>query len=248
MKNSNSATRTAGIIIIGNEILTGKVQDANSFYLATELRSLGVDVRRISVIPDEIEIIGREAVKFSNSYDYVFTTGGVGPTHDDVTMAGIAKGFGVGLVVQSELKKVLFDRFGNSPNDAVLKMSEVPDGAETISHRDTRFPVVVFKNIFIFPGIPDHFRNKFSLIKDRFRSPLFYLKRLFLNAAESDIAGILNRAVSKNTDVIFGSYPVSGEHEYRVIVTAESKSEKSLKKALNDLITGIPENILVKIE
>ena len=87
--------KTAGIIIIGNEILSAKVRDINSFYLASELRALGVDVRRISVIPDEIGSIAGEASEFSNAYDYVFTSGGVGPTHDDVTMAGIAKGFGL---------------------------------------------------------------------------------------------------------------------------------------------------------
>ncbi|MFB3061740.1 MAG: molybdopterin-binding protein, partial [Candidatus Binatia bacterium] len=77
-------SKTAGIIIIGNEILSGKTQDSNSYFLCTELRALGVDVQRVSVIPDEIQLIGEEAVAFSRKCDFVFTTGGVGPTHDDV--------------------------------------------------------------------------------------------------------------------------------------------------------------------
>ena len=94
----NAATRTAGIIIIGDEILSGKVQDSNSFYLASELRKLGVGLMRISVIPDNTEVIGNEAVDFSRQYDFVFTSGGVGPTHDDVTMEGLARGFAVRLI------------------------------------------------------------------------------------------------------------------------------------------------------
>jgi FAD synthetase len=89
----NTSTRTAGIIIIGDEILSGKIQDVNSFYLASELRKLGVNLMRISVIPDNTEVIGNEAVEFSGKHDFVFTSGGVGPTHDDVTMEGIARGF-----------------------------------------------------------------------------------------------------------------------------------------------------------
>ncbi|TMA05139.1 MAG: hypothetical protein E6J89_19420 [Deltaproteobacteria bacterium] len=82
-------SKTAGIVIIGNEVLSGKTQDTNSHFLCRELRELGVEVHRISVIPDEIELIGKEVAAFSRAFDYVFTTGGVGPTHDDVTMAGI---------------------------------------------------------------------------------------------------------------------------------------------------------------
>ena len=84
--------RTAGIILIGNEILSGKVVDANAVYLCREFRALGVDVRKISVIPDEVELIAREVREFQSSYDWVFTSGGVGPTHDDVTIEGVARG------------------------------------------------------------------------------------------------------------------------------------------------------------
>lgn len=244
MKN----TKTAGIIIIGNEILSGKVQDVNSFYLASELRALGVDVRRISVIPDEIEIIGREVVEFSNRYDYVFTSGGVGPTHDDVTMAGIAEGFGVKLVRRQEIKRFLSQRYNNFFNEAVLKMTETPEGAEILVLKDMRFPLVSFKNIFIFPGIPEHCKSKFSLIKNRFRSPAFHLRRLFLNMHESDIAEILNLVVAKNSDVTIGSYPIIGNPEYKIVVTAESKSVDALNKTLDELISKIPKDIVMRIE
>ena len=244
MENS----KTAGIIIIGNEILTGKVKDINSFFLVCELRNLGVDVKRISVIPDDIEIIGKEAAEFSAQYDYVFTSGGVGPTHDDVTMAGIAQGFGVDLFEHEEIKNFLYARYKEQVNGPVLKMTEVPEGSEIHSHENMRFPVVSFRNIFIFPGIPEYMRNKFSIIKEKFRSSVFYLNRLYLNCHESNIAEILSAVVSKYNNVTFGSYPVLDKPDYRVIVTAETKSEESLKTALNDLINRLPENALVRVE
>ena len=104
----NPSIRTAGIIIIGDEILSGKVHDSNSFYLASELRKLGVSLMRISVIPDNTEVIGNEAVKFSGQYDFVFTSGGVGPTHDDVTMEGIARGFNARLIRHPNSKNISF--------------------------------------------------------------------------------------------------------------------------------------------
>ena len=90
--------KTAGIILIGNEILSGKIQDANAAYLCRELRALGVDVRRISVIPDEVQLIAEEVASFSRDFDVVFTSGGVGPTHDDVTIEGVARAMTVAVV------------------------------------------------------------------------------------------------------------------------------------------------------
>lgn len=244
----NSTARTAGIIIIGNEILSGKVQDVNSFYLTSELRTLGVDVRRISVIPDEIEVIGKEAVEFSSSYDHVFTSGGVGPTHDDVTMAGIAKGFGVRLVRHPDIERILCARYNDRLNEAVLKMAEVPEGSEIIGLGERRFPIVSFRNIFIFPGIPEHLMAKFTAIKERFRSSSFYLRRFFLNASESDIADILKEVVAMNSEVLIGSYPIVGNPEYKIMVTAESRSAEHLDRVSSELINRLPQDILVRME
>jgi molybdenum cofactor synthesis domain-containing protein len=240
--------KTAGIIIIGNEILSGKVHDVNSYYLTSELRSLGVDVRRISVIPDETEVIGAEAVKFSETYDHVFTSGGVGPTHDDVTMEGIAKGFGVKLSVHPVIRDFLIARYQNNISSPVLKMAEIPEGAEVYLEKGMRFPIVSYKNIFIFPGIPEYLIDKFSSIKDRFRGSSFYLKRLFLSIYESEFAEILNLVVSANPQVQFGSYPIQGNQEYRVIITAESRLPDQLDAALNDLMDKLPGNSIVKVE
>ncbi|MFZ2196292.1 MAG: competence/damage-inducible protein A [Thermodesulfovibrionales bacterium] len=244
----NTSTRTAGIIIIGDEILSGKVQDINSFFLASELRKLGVNLMRISVIPDNTEVIGREAMEFSGKHDFVFTSGGVGPTHDDVTMEGIARGFDTRLIRHARLEEYFRLKYGDALNKAVLKMAEVPEGSEIIDFNDMSFPLVMYRNIFIFPGIPEYLRNKFSLIKERFRSSAFYLRRLFLNANESDIAEILNTLVEESRGVLFGSYPVLGNPEYKIIITAESKSEDAVSRSMDELIRRIPENIIARVQ
>jgi molybdenum cofactor synthesis domain-containing protein len=242
------SAKTAGIIIIGNEILSGKVRDTNSSFLASELRELGISLRRVSVIPDEAEIIGREAAEFSGRYDYVFTSGGIGPTHDDVTVEGIARGFNVKVVTHPKLAKYFQGRYGDRLNAAVMKMAEVPEGAEIIDPGDMKFPLFSFRNIFIFPGIPQYLEEKFARIKERFRCPACHLKRLFMKANESDIAEILNGVVAGNTEVTFGSYPILDNTEYTVIVTAESRSMGALNGAVAELVHRLPRDIIVRVE
>jgi FAD synthetase len=248
MESTQDDIKTAGIIIIGNEILSGKVHDSNSFFLVTELRDLGVTVMRISVIPDDVDTIGREVVAFSKQFDYVFTSGGIGPTHDDVTMKGIARGFGVRLINNAALEGTFRTRYGSAVNAAMLKMAEVPEGSGLIELGDKRFPVICFGNIYIFPGIPQYLREKFTSIRDRFRCAAFYLKRIFLNAEESDIAAALNEVVEESREVAFGSYPVLDNPEYRIVVTAESRSEEKLAGAVGKLLQRLPAEKIVRVE
>ena len=200
------------------------------------------------MIPDEVEVIGRNAREFSEMYNYVFTAGGVGPTHDDVTMAGIAEGFGVKIVSHPEIRRFLSAKYSSILNEAILKMTEVPEGAEVIIFKDARFPIVTFKNIYIFPGIPEYLKKKFSLLRERFRSLPFYFKKFLLKARESEIAEILNSSVKECPDVTFGSYPVTGNPEYSVVVTAESRSDTSLSNAVNSFLNKLPADKLVRVE
>lgn len=240
--------KTAGIIIIGNEILSGKVQDTNSSFLVSELRSLGVNVRCIMVIPDEIGIIGRTTREFSEQFTYVFTSGGVGPTHDDITMEGVAAGFGRSLVRHSGIVDLFHQRYGGLVNEAVLKMALIPEGAEVIDFGNLRFPLIRFRNIYIFPGIPSYLRERFAAIRETFRSSSFYGKRIYLNANESDVAETLNRVVAAFGDITFGSYPILDNPGYKIIITADSRSEESLQKAVQEFLGALPEKIVVNVE
>jgi molybdenum cofactor synthesis domain-containing protein len=240
--------KTAGVIIIGNEILSGKVEDANSAFLAKELRGIGVNLLRISVIPDDVEIIGRETAAFSAAYDYVFTSGGVGPTHDDVTMEGIAAGFNVRIIRHHELVQHLMKYCDGRTTLAIMKMADIPEGAEIIDIGDAGLPLVSFRNVFILPGIPQYLVKKFSAVKERFRCSPFYLRRLYLDARESDIADILNKVVDENREVAFGSYPIIGNAEYKVVVTAESRSQNSVNLSVDDLLKRLPRDIVVRVD
>src|SRR5436190_2440781 len=139
---------TAGIIVIGNEILSGKTRDENSPYLARELRDLGVDVRKISVIPDELSIITNEVRQFSSAYAHVFTTGGVGPTHDDLTMEGIAAAFGRRISRHPELEASLRHFYSADLVDGNLRMADIPEGARLVGGKGMWFPVVAVENVY----------------------------------------------------------------------------------------------------
>lgn len=239
--------KTAGIILIGNEILSGKITDLNAVYLCHELRVLGVDVRRISVIPDEVELIGKEVAEFARSFDYVFTSGGVGPTHDDVTMEGIARGLGLPVIRHPELVARLGRGYGDRLNEARLRMAEVPEGAELLAP-DLRFPAVMIRNIYILPGIPEIFREKFDAIKECFRSAPFHLRNVYVSIGEGLLAEYLNGMLRKFPDLQCGSYPKLSHPEYKVRVTLESRDREYLERALEDLIARLPPDAVIKVE
>jgi molybdenum cofactor synthesis domain-containing protein len=241
-------TTTAGILIIGNEILSGKVQDANSPYLCRELRALGVEVRRISVIPDDVNTIAEESSTFSGAYDIVFTTGGVGPTHDDVTVEGIAKGLGRRVVIHPDLEQVVKELYPGKVNSARLRLAKVPEGAELLGQPDLVFPVVLIKNIYIFPGVPEILIQKFNGIKERFRGVPFLLKNVFVTAGEGAIAEHLNAVMREYPALLLGSYPALNNPEYRVRLTLESKDPAYLDKAFRRLLSLLPASSIAKVE
>jgi FAD synthetase len=239
--------KTAGIIIIGDEILSGKIHDDNSFFMAGALWSHGIQVCRISVIPDSIDEIAEEIRNFSIKFDYVFTSGGIGPTHDDVTIEGISEAFKVRTVVNDTLKEVLEQKLGTlSPEQ--LKMAEIPDGAELISGEILSFPLIKFRNVFVFPGIPQLLRRKFLAIEKLFNEPAVHLKKVYLGESEAMIAPLLNEIVRIHKDVKIGSYPVVDNADYCVMITLESLDDKSLDTAVARLLNAIPEEKLVRVE
>lgn len=240
--------KNAGILIIGNEILSGKTVDTNSPYLCRELRNLGVEVRRISVIPDELEAIATEVLNFSQSYDLVFTSGGVGPTHDDVTIEGIARGLGRKIWYHPELERMIKDFYGADMNPAKFKMAEVPEGAELISGEGLIFPVIVVENVYIFPGIPEILRKKFEAIKGRFGDEPFFMKQIFVDQWEVDITHCLNTLLETFPRLLLGSYPELNNPEYKVKLTLESKDKDYLEQACQQLATLLPKDSIVRVE
>ena len=239
---------TAALLVIGNEILSGKVRDTNSPFLAVELRKLGVDLERIVTIPDVIDTIARETRALSEAYDYVFTSGGIGPTHDDLTMDGIARAFDRKIVLnQSMIDRM--ERYSEKPvNDAMRKMAMIPDGAEVIDVGGLWFPVVVVGNVHIFPGIPELFEKKFHSIRDRFAGVPFHLKKFYVRENESEIADVLNALLAEFPELMLGSYPKINEAHYRVLLTLESRDDAYLERAVETLARDLPQGAIYRIE
>ncbi len=239
---------TAVILVIGNEILSGKVVDANSPYLCRELRALGVDVERVVVVPDVIEVIASEVKAMSQGYDYVFTSGGVGPTHDDVTMDGIAAAFGRPMVVNESISTRL-ERAGGAPlNESMLKMAMVPEGSVLVDAGDLWFPVIRIENVHIFPGIPELLQRKFESIRDHFRGVPILLKRVYVKERESEIADRLREILQEFPELMLGSYPRVREREFHVMLTLESRDEDYLQRALDALLARFQGDAIHKVE
>ncbi|MBW2232695.1 MAG: competence/damage-inducible protein A [Deltaproteobacteria bacterium] len=239
---------TAGLLIIGNEILSGKVVDTNSPFLARELRSLGVDLERILTIPDVVETIAEEVRSFSAAYDYVFTSGGIGPTHDDVTMESVAAAFGKPSVVSDSLVERMERAVGKQLNPAMKKMAMLPEGAQVIDAGDLWFPVIVMENVHVFPGIPQLFEKKFHSIRDRFSGVPVKLTRIYVTRYESDIAEDLHGLLAEFPELMLGSYPRIGEPDYRVMLTLESRDDAYLERATRSLCERLTAAVIHRIE
>ncbi len=240
--------KSAGIVLIGNEILSGKISDSNAAYLCRELRALGVEVRRVSVIPDELESIAQEVAEFARAYDFVFTSGGVGPTHDDVTIEGVSRAMGVPIVRDERLVALLESFYKGNLNPARLKMAEVPEGAALLAGESLVFPVIAIRNVYVLPGVPEIFRQKFEAIKERFREQPFHLRSVYVRLGEGTLADFLNDLLKVYPLLLLGSYPEFSNPDYKVKVTLESKDREYLEQALKELLAQLPRDAVVRVE
>jgi len=240
--------KTAALIVIGNEILSGKIADTNSSFLAAELRALGVSLRRILVIPDEVDVIAEAVRAYQPAHDVLFTSGGVGPTHDDVTMTGVARGLGREVIRHPYLEAKMREFFGSDLNDARLKMAEVVAGSTLLFEGNLSFPTIQVENIYILPGIPEIFREKFTAIRQRFTVDPFHLRVIYARVQETCIADYLNRTIESFPDLLLGSYPKLHDPEYRVRVTLESKDQQYLEQAFQALMSMLPPSAVVRTE
>jgi len=239
---------TAAIIVIGNEILTGKTEDKNARFLITELYFLGVALRKILVIPDDAEEIARTVRECSPLFQYVFTSGGVGPTHDDVTVEGIARAFGRTVVRHPELSAIIRGRFGQNADEAYLRMADIPEGSELIRGADLRWPVLVTENVYVLPGVPEIFRSKFKAIRDRFRSTPTFASAVFTLEDEFQIASRLNQFAAERPDVLIGSYPTYQDSDYSVKITIEGQKAESVKDAQAALLKLLDPKDIIRTE
>lgn len=225
----------ASILVIGNEILSGKVSDGNGPFLIEQLRGLGVEVHRLEIVPDEVPVIAESAARLSASSDWVFSSGGVGPTLDDVTFEGLAAAFEERLLESPRLAEVIRAFYGEALREAHLRMARVPEGAEILEQPGLAWPIVTVRNIYVLPGFPEILRRKFLAMKERFRQRPFFLRRLVTQLDEGDLAPFLLAIEDGHPDVALGSYPSYGESGVEVLVTLEGREAARVEAALEAL-------------
>jgi len=241
--------RTAAALVIGNELLTGKVRDVNVPPLARELFQLGIALRRVVICPDEIEIIARDLVRLRRGHDLVFTSGGVGPTHDDVTLEGVARAFGRPLVRSPEIEELLREFFGERFTTRHLRMARVPEGTELVVGRRGRWPLVLVENVFILPGLPEIFRRKLPVIAEHLAgAEPFITRAVGTRSDEGEIGDLLETLGREHPRVAIGSYPHWGDGPVRVTVTFDGRDGREVDQAVAGLVAALPPESLVEVE
>src|SRR5262249_48958436 len=200
---------TACVLIIGNEILSGRTQDANLAFLAQGLNEVGIRLREARVIPDDHDVIVSIVNDARRAFDYVFTTGGIGPTHDDITAQSIADAFEVALVVHPEARRLLETHYPlGHLNDARLRMAMVPEGAVVVPNPISRAPGFQINNVFVLPGVPSIMQGIFEQLKYRLVGGEKVLSRsVSCHLAEGALAKDLGALQERYADVEIGSYP-----------------------------------------
>ena len=230
---------TAAILVIGDEILSGKTRDLNAQLLIGELRELGVSLKRIVIIPDDVETVAASTRELSAAFDLVFTSGGVGPTHDDVTIQGIARAFDAPIVRHPDLDTLIRGYFKDKVDESHLRMADLPEGTGLVEGAGLSWPIPVCRNVYILPGVPEHFRRKFEAIRDRFRVAPFHLHVLYTLEDEFDLATELTAVAEAHPAVSIGSYPSYSASDYRVKLTLESKDAVALQQAVEALMARL---------
>ena len=236
---------TAAFLVIGNELLTGKIQDCNVAVLAKVLFSLGVELRRIIVCPDEIDIIAEDVVRLARDHAWVFTSGGVGPTHDDVTMHALARAFDRELIIDPSLEALLRGYFGAELTDDQLRMARVPSGSEMVQAPGVKWPTVLLENVFILPGLPEVFAMKMPTIRHHLAGGRPFISRAVpLRSDEASIATLLHELDRRFPEVSIGSYPRWGDGPVRVTVTFDGRDGDQVDRAAEALVAAIPDQVV----
>jgi molybdenum cofactor synthesis domain-containing protein len=227
----------ASLIIIGNEILSGRTQDKNLSYLANWLNEIGIQLAEVRVIRDEEEIVVETVNYLRSTYDYVFTTGGIGPTHDDITSLCIAKAFGVELEINSGALGILKEYYKDGElTDARMKMTKMPVGSELIENPVSRAPGFKMDNVFVLAGIPSIMQGMLEGARKHLTfGEVVKSKSIDVFTPESNVADALTDLQNKYAEVEIGSYPFNKDNRFGTSVVMRSSDEAKLKNCESEL-------------
>jgi molybdenum cofactor synthesis domain-containing protein len=205
---------TAGILVIGDEILSGRTKDKNIGFIAEYLTNIGIDLKEVRVVADEEAEIIAALDALRHRYSYVFTTGGIGPTHDDITADSIARAFGVGIDHHPDVVARFRERFQGAGelNEARLRMARIPDGAELIQSATILAPGFKIGNVIVMAGVPSIMQAMMDIVAPKLKSGVRMLSETVrANAREGDIGGPLRDIANAHPDTVIGSYPFQDE-------------------------------------
>ena len=233
----------AAILIIGNEILSGRTQDINTSTLATWLNSIGVKVVEVRVVPDKEKFIVEALNFFRKTYDYVFTSGGIGPTHDDITAQSVSKAFGKKYEIHKEAYKILESYYKPGEfNDGRQKMVWMPSNADLILNPTSGAPGFCVENVFCLPGVPSILKSMLGGLKNKIVGGEPILSHtISLRTVESEIANSLTKVQKENKDVEIGSYPFFHAGKLGVSIVLRSENQSKIDQCNSQILKFVSE-------
>jgi molybdenum cofactor synthesis domain-containing protein len=233
--------RTAAVIIVGNEILSGRTREANAYFLAKQCTTLGIRLRRVCVIPDEVDTIVSAVNALRAEWDYVIVCGGIGPTPDDVTRPAVARAFGVPCEPHAEAVALLEEHYGDRCTARRLVMAELPRAAELIENPVTIAPGFRMANVFVLPGIPELVEAMFPFVAAQMEHGVLLDRELNVAIGESDFADLMEEAGRLFPEVELGSYPKMGKGTWRCSLVIKSHDAEQMDCAFEWLEAALNE-------
>jgi molybdenum cofactor synthesis domain-containing protein len=243
---------TASLIVVGSEVLSAKVKDENGPWLAGRLRALGVELRAVVTVPDRLDEVVEAVDRERGRSSWVFTSGGVGPTHDDLTVAAVARALGRPLhrlaALVAAIDAIHRRHHGGEPApEAALRMADVPVGSTLLG--DLGYPTLCCENVVMLPGVPRFFRSQFDRMASLLSGDPFRLVCVFLDTREDRIAVALAGVARAHPAVEIGSYPCfDDDADHAVKLTVESRDLGAVQAALAALLAVLPPEVVLRIE
>ncbi|MEA3066769.1 MAG: hypothetical protein QOK41_176 [Sphingomonadales bacterium] len=230
---------TAALLVIGDEILSGRTQDKNVAQVALWLNEQGIRLAEVRIVPDDIGRIAESVNALRATHDYLFTTGGIGPTHDDITVDAMAAAFGVPVIVHPEARKILEDYYRDRPGgltEARLRMARVPEGAELIPNPTSGAPGVRMDNVYILAGVPYIAASMLEALTGKLEGGRPVVSVIVgARAPESDVADLLRETEADHPGVAIGSYPFFKDGRYGANFVIRSEDEALARETGIDL-------------
>lgn len=239
----------AAAVVIGNEVLTAKVTEANGAWLIKRLRDRGVLLHSVHFVLDDVDAIVEALTTARRKAQWIFTSGGIGPTHDDVTVRAVALALGRPVVRLPEMVRLVEAHYGTKLTAEGLRLADAPEGSELIYQPEARYPVLACDDVYMLPGVPQLFRLQLETVLKRLPVTPVAITVLYLDAAEAEVAGALDHVALARPEVAIGSYPTfDPDAGYRVKITLEHASAEPVAAAVKELEALLPKGCLLRRE